>query len=448
MLRIVINSIILTVLSFTISAQDVPDYMHVDAGTYKYYQAGQWDSLIELGEPALENGIDYFYLRMRLGIARYETKKYIKASQHFRRALEFNQGDPVALEYLYYAFLFSGNNNQANLVIKQFPESLKKKTGIRSRPVEKVDASFFYSKAKTDDIVDNSIDYFPSDPPGYQTVTRYFSNFNFFLQHNPGSRFSLQHAYTHLYKVNFNFLNNGSYIIKNPDIVVKQHQYYISLNTAFSGGWNLAPAFHIIHTRYPVISSITQGGPGRPPSTQYIGQKETSILAGLMVTKSLGYIDLRLYGHGSNLNNNNQLQGAMGFTCYPLGNLNLYFGGDFLVLSNKGDSASGVSPIGNGLVGFSIAQKIWFELSVAVGEMQNYAEGNGYLVYNSADILRQKFNLNISVPVTGKASLVYAGARYSSYASYLTSLIDSELTKLNELTFNSLSLYGGILWKF
>ncbi|MBL7114029.1 MAG: hypothetical protein ISS19_18975, partial [Bacteroidales bacterium] len=443
MFRILNSIFILLLFSCLLSAQDVPDFRQVDIETYRFYEAGQWDSLIELGEPALDNGIDYFYLRMRLGIARYEKRNYIKSSQHFRHALEFNNVDPVALEYLYYAYLLSGKVNQANFVAKQFPESLKQKTGIIPKPVDKVDASFFYSRSATDDIVNNSIDYFPTDVLGYQVVTKYFSNFNISLRHYFGSRFSLNHAYTHLYKVNFNYLNNGTYIIKNPDIVVKQHQYYISINSAFAGGWNLAPAFHIVHTRYPVITSITQGGPGRPPSTQYTGQKETSLLAGLMVTKSLGYIDLRLYGHGSNLNNNKQAQGAVGLTWYPFGNLDLYVGGDFIVLLQPQDRASGVNPIGNGMVGFSIARKVWFEFTTAVGEMQNYAEGNGYLVYNSADILSQKYNLNISVLVTDRGSLIFAGARYSSYASYLTSLIDPELTELNELNYNNLSIYGG-----
>ncbi len=449
MFRIINSIFILLLFSCVLPAQDVPDFRQVDIETYRFYEAGQWDSLIELGETALDNGIDYYYLRMRLGIARYEKRNYLKSSRHFLQALEFNHGDPVALEYLYYAYLFSGKPDQANFIVKQFPEALKQKTGIRPKPVDRVDASFFYSRSATDDIVNNSDDYFPTDiSPGYQVVTKYFSNFNFFLKHNIGSRFSLNHAYTHLYKVNFNYLNNGTYIIKNPDIVVKQHQYYLSFNTTFSGGWNLAPVFHIVHARYPLLTSITQGGPGRPPSTQYTGQIETSLIAGVMVSKSLGCLDVRLYGHGSNLNNKNQLQGAMGITCYPLGNLDLYFGGDFLVLSNKGAGASAVSPIGSGTVGFSIARKIWFELSATIGEMQNYTEGNGYLVYNSTDILRQKFNLNISVPVTDRGSLVYAGARYSSYASYLTSLIDPELTELNELNYNNLSIYGGVSWKF
>jgi len=441
---------ILTLFLFSglLSAQKAPDFRQVDAETYRFYTEEKWDSLIDMGETALKNGLDYYYLRMRTGIAWYEKRNYIKSSGHFAKALEFNSSDPLAMEYLYYAFLFSGHSEQANFITKHFPESLIQKTGTKSGPVDEVNASFFYSRSSTDNIINNSIDYFPDDIPGYQAVTRYFSNFNFQLKHKLAPGTSLQHAYSHLYKTNFNYFNNGIYIIKNSEIVVKQHQYYLSINKTFSGRWSLSPAIHFVHTRYPLLTSISQGGPGRPPMTQYTGQRETSLLAGLMVSKSLGPVDLRIYGHGSNLNKKKQIQGATGLTCYPFGNLDLYVGGDFVVLTHRSDSSNITKPIVTGLAGFSIARKIWIEFSIAFGEIQNYADKNGYLIFNSTDILRQKYDLNITIPVTDKGSLIYAGARYSLHSSHLTSLIDPELTELNELLYNSTSLYGGISWKF
>jgi len=448
MFRIIVNIIVISVFGFTVSAQDDADFRQVDIRTYQYYMAEQWDSLIRLGEPAIKNGVDYYYLRMRLGIARYENRNYIKSIRHFRQALEFNSGDPVALEYLYYAYLLSGKSRQAQLLTGRFSEKLKNKTGIKPKPVEKIDVNIFYSKSGSDDIVQNSSEYFPTDLIGYQVVTKYYSNFNCFFEHYLGSRFSLQHSYTFLNKENFNYLNNGINIIKNPGISVKQHQYYIAFNTAFAGGWNLTPFTHIVRTSYPLLTSITQGGPGRPPSTQYTGQDETSLLAGLMLTKSVGPVDLRLYGHGSGLNKKKQAQGAGGFTWFPFGNLDLYIGSDLVVLSHLNDSARETKPVVNGMIGLSLAGKIWFEFSLAAGEMHNYAERNGYLVFNSTDYLEQKYDVNISVPVTEKGSLIYAGARFSVHASYLTSIIEPELTKLNKLTYNSLSFYGGVSWKF
>ena len=446
--RIVNGILFLFMLNCALSAQDAPDFKKVDAETYRFYTEKNWDSLIEMGESAIKQGIDYYYLRMRIGIAWYEKSNYVKSSRHFIKALDFNNREPVALEYLYYSYLFTGRIHQANLLSKEFSPLLKEKTGIRPRPVDELNINFFYNHSGTEDMVSSSSEYFSTDIPGYQIVTQYFSNFNFSLRHKLGPRFTLLHSYTYLNKVNLYHFYNGSITVRNPDFMVKQHQYYISVNTAFKKGWGISPTFHFINTGYPYLSSVIQGGQGRPPTAQYIDQNESSLLAGLMVTKLLGPVDLRIYGHGSNLNNRNQLQGAAGLTYYPFGNLDVYVGGDFVLLAQNGDSNKVINPIGCGLIGFSIARKVWFEISTSVGEMNNYAERNGYLIYNSADILRQKYDLNIAVPLSDKGSLIYAGVRYSSYSSYLTSLIEPELKDLNELSYNSLSFYGGILWKF
>ncbi len=96
------------------------DFKQINTESYRLYLAQEWDSLISLGKHALKQDVDFYYLRMRMGIARYDQKKYRQAGIHFRKALEFNQDDPVALEYLYYAYLFSGQIEQAKLLRKEF----------------------------------------------------------------------------------------------------------------------------------------------------------------------------------------------------------------------------------------------------------------------------------------------------------------------------------------
>ena len=96
------------------------DFNRINTETYRFYEEQKWDSLIHLGKEALNQEIDYYYLRMRIGIACYNKKNYRKADDHFRVALEFNQEDPVALEYLYYSMLFAGQVERSGLVRKKF----------------------------------------------------------------------------------------------------------------------------------------------------------------------------------------------------------------------------------------------------------------------------------------------------------------------------------------
>ena len=58
------------------SGQQLNNFLAVDTLTYKYYLAEDWDKLINAGDKAINDGIDYYYLRMRMGIASYEKRKY------------------------------------------------------------------------------------------------------------------------------------------------------------------------------------------------------------------------------------------------------------------------------------------------------------------------------------------------------------------------------------
>ncbi len=93
-------------------AQEPMDFSTINNETYRLYLAGEWDSVIVVGKTALKQEIDYYYLRMRMGIAFHEKKNFRRAASHFNKALNFNPGDPLALEYLYYAKLWGGSKTR------------------------------------------------------------------------------------------------------------------------------------------------------------------------------------------------------------------------------------------------------------------------------------------------------------------------------------------------
>ncbi|MCU0409034.1 MAG: hypothetical protein MUD02_08815, partial [Bacteroidales bacterium] len=69
-------------------AQDNTDFRYHDSLTYKLYTDKNWNELISAAKKALHDGHDYYYLRMRIGIAYYEKKQYASAATHFRKAGE------------------------------------------------------------------------------------------------------------------------------------------------------------------------------------------------------------------------------------------------------------------------------------------------------------------------------------------------------------------------
>ncbi len=440
---------IITIVLFSpwlASTQDYNNFYTVDKETYKLYIDKDWDLLVTKGNQAIKSGLDYYFLRMRLGIAYYEKNNYIKASRHFNKALEFNEGDPAALEYLYYSYLFTGKDARAKFITKDFNNTLREKTGTSEKKmINNITAEYLYDKSLTDKIISNPDDNFPVEFLGYQMINRNFHNFNLSASHLIGHRFNLFHGYTYLHKTNLFHYNDGTYVFDNPDYDIRQHQYYFTLNTAFGGNWNICPSIHILTSFYPLISSISTGGPGNS-HVNYMTTNDYGLVAGLSVLKSAGIADVRFASHYTYLNDKEHIQNMLGFTLFPLGNLNLYIGGD-IALNIELISNTQIQPVCNLLFGFSLLEKIWVDFSGTTGEIQNFTESNGYYVYNSLDAILQKSGMNILIPITQKGSSIYFGSKITHYKSYLHPFTESADNQINKIYYNSYSLYGGILWK-
>ena len=90
---------LLLVVSTFLSGQESRQLVNYEKKTFELYNQKNWSELIRWGKKAIENGNDYFYMRMRLGIAFYERGNYHRALIHFNKAGEFNPNDPYLLEY-------------------------------------------------------------------------------------------------------------------------------------------------------------------------------------------------------------------------------------------------------------------------------------------------------------------------------------------------------------
>ena len=84
-----INFLFFSLLLFSIKgiAQEKVDYQFIDSITYRYYLEKNWKELVDVSKTGLKNDIDYYYLRMRTGIAYFEQGNYLKAEKQFKKAL-------------------------------------------------------------------------------------------------------------------------------------------------------------------------------------------------------------------------------------------------------------------------------------------------------------------------------------------------------------------------
>ena len=207
------------------------------------------------------------------------------------------------------------------------------------------------------------------------------------------------------------------------------------------------PAVHILGIGYEVISSGGNGfGPGS--AVGLTEQRTNAVVGGLKFTQAAGPLNIALGGNYSNLNNANQFLVRGGLTWFPLGNLDLYFGGYLNTQFRKAGISSRTSLIPEYLLGAGIASKAWVEVFGSHGDMFNYTEGNGYIVYNGLDRMKHKAAMNIVVPISEKGSMIYLGGRWVRYQSRFVPLSDLTDPEINPLGYDSYSVFAGVSLRF
>ena len=437
-----------------LEAQIGTDFNRINQETYRLYQESDWDSLVLKGREALRQGVDYYYLRMRIGIAWFNKKNYRTAARHFIRAMEMNQGDPVALEYLYYSRLYAGQAGQAGAMRARFEGELAQKLPReRGAFFQSAGAEYLYETADHNRPLSNP-DGLYALPAGSQPVTLHFSNVNLTLENGLAPGISLIHSYNYLSKYNHFYLNDGLgtyYDLSEQHMF--QHQYYLSPHFTLPSGFTFMPMVHLISVSYQTILSTGGGGMGggyMGGGTSTLGYlTDLDLAGGLTMVKGWGPVDIALGGSYAGLNRARQLQGRIGLTWYPLGNLNLYAGAALDAQREWFGEEVVHRWIPDLKLGVAIAEKVWLEAEAALGEMHNYLANNGSIVFNGySEVIDRKAKLTLMVPITKKGSLLYIGGRWSENRSvYIPDDVPLPGSQ-NQISYQTLSIYGGIAWKF
>ncbi len=438
--------VILLSIAPNVNGQITKNFRYVDSITYSLYTGKSWNELIREGNRAVSNGHDFYYMRMRIGIAYYEKRNYVMSALHFRKALGFNENDQVALEYLFYSYYLGGRTNQAFALSSSFyPQNLQrilKESGIKKNSIT---IESFFSDASSGEILSSPDSYFSDSDPGSQIVTRYFINNEVYASHLIGNNTGYLHSYTNLIKDNFlNYFDGSTTARMSPQRII-QNQYYGSFCFFSSSGWYISPSIHLFTMRYPIISISTTG---INHSIRSFDVRSNGLNAGLSVEKSIGFISLGAEA-GYFINSSiKKMQGTLSLMVYPLGNSEIYFGGKLATGKEMNSGSSDLSIIKGFTAGFSIGRRVWLEFSGLAGDMYNYVDNNGLYIYNSSDILKSKITGRIIIPFPKVGLTISAGGGVGSYSSELFTETNTISYGTNKLNYNSINYTGGISWNF
>ncbi len=354
-------------LSNFVFAQEQRDFAFYNNETYDLYTAANWSELISIAKESIKKGHDSFYIRMRVGIALYEQKKYTQAIKHFEKGLAYYPENADAKSYLYYCYLFLGRRQTALLYNTDGKENPKFIKSIYFEPGIK--------------LTDN------------KTSTRDTKYIFIGLNHELGKRVSLFHGYQRLGS-NFAFESNstgngqGSGMNQQELIYsINQNEYYAGLNFLIGKGLIISPAYHI----QGVKSDYSQGQ-NNVFSTQ--------------ISKWIGKVKVFGVFYYSEINSLNQQQLEGGLVYYPLGNNHFYLqtqATNHLENSNR-------NLVWNNRIGGSITSKTWLDISMSYGEMRNFSELNSYVVYNQLDKITSRWGITTS-QLLGKHTLYLSYVR-------------------------------------
>lgn len=385
------------------------DYTMVESKTYEYYLAKNWKELIMLSDEAFAQGIDYYYLRVRAGIATYELKRYRQSIVHFEKALKFNEGDQLSQEYLYYAYLFSERAEDARKLSASFAPEMA--AHMKTKKPEKLAYVFAEAGAKLPDSVNL---YKPA----------IFGQVG--LNHYLGRRVSFTHALNY-------------YLQDESRFNYTQYQYYVRGNIPLGSGLMLQAGAHLLYTNsvlksYAIGQETVQpappypGGPLPPVKTTTLlvevdsYEKALGLVAAAGLTKQTQLFDFSISGTIYLHDSTTQYQTGAGLIFYPFRNNNTSVGFNSYLHSENKFTFSNVAIVP--FVNARLGSRFFVNATALFNKGGNISENMAMFVNNAYDATWNRITLTPSYMVTPQ------------WAVYLTAGLETKVIKESGINYH------------
>lgn len=445
MYRKVITLIILVLTASEAPAQTSYGMPEVDARTYALWQAADWDGLIAEGRSALRNGIDFYYLRYRLGVAWYEKGNYHLAIRHFEEAASFDFNDITLKEYLYYANLFAGRRTEAAVVADGFPVSLQRKTGTHNGAgIRQFDMYLNLNSGAPGSVTANHDPGAVSAEDGLQSVSGGHQFISLGLLQQATSRLWLYHAYSGMIKQTYLYPVTAGVSSGRTKSTLYLNQYYLSGTWRAARKLELFSGFHYLNISYPAEETVFRRGRSYSVSTR-IYQHDYLFFAG--IRRHFTGLTLTYSPQISNLNNRVQYQQDLTAALYPAGNLNLYL---LTTLTHQNEALPGLSRadrlIAGQLAGAKVLPFLWLEASATFGDMHNITTQQGLVVYNNNDTVTQRYGGSALIYIGNKWLLRIDYNRFKNESNFIT--ISGNTEPSDRILYTTYSLTFGLSWIF
>ena len=419
--------------------------------TLSLYQSGKWDKLIDTCNYAFDNFFDSYILRYQAGVAYYMKKNYLSAVNQFNKALEFEPDNFKVTEYLYYSYLFSGRNSDAEALILTMPDYLKNKLKIQNVKIvsDAYSESGYSFNNKYDDKKKN---VFNGSAGIYdeQLINRDEFYYNLTLFHQLSRRVNIINSFNIINLRKLKQFNETVSGLKNFDLNTNQFEYYFNLSANVSVGLDVGASLHFlgVNSGDIKISYDTTITPNKPLYEQ-VQNKFNNILFLISVSKYIDKFKFTVTNSYSNLNNGTQYQNVIALKYFPLGNPDLYLSSDFILHSDRNEGGNILSEgIFEPKIGVKINRYLWLEGYSTFGNIYNYNESNGFVVYNNTDKIKNRFGINLISPVIQNKLALFFYYQYFNQESYYITYTNSTNYYIKNFINPNHKFIGGLKWTF
>jgi len=439
--RIVLMSLLIVFLT-AVQAQEKLNFAVVDQRSYALFQEKKWPELIQFSEEARKQGIDFFYLQLRTGIAWYNQGKYRNAAPWFLKAYTSDNSFDWLQEYVYYSLVFSGRSLEAVKYAPYFSDALKKKIGFQEIGVTRLayEAGYSYNpdfeNLKTR-AFSTEVNLGENYGEGY-----FLKNYNFHsldLSHRVAPNFTLNHNLTYI-GVNRETVADWPGQTSSPTSI-SQFQYFINPVWVIGKKLNISPSMNLIFGRGDVYTGWLNSN----SSKTYRLSKTTYIDAVLSTSiwSDFGNFAPCLEINAGNVNNSKFVQMSSWITFYPLSNTRLYFTPK--VYFKSGTNGTGWNAFG--ISGGATLGKIHLNGQYLFGDMENFVESAGYVISNFPGKSDRKIMGSIYFPIGKKYQFVLRYINQNIAEKYQ---VYTDGVKSNALEYNYIkqTITAGISWDF
>ena len=446
--------ILFTLMSFTLFSQNSKDnFAATDKSTYLLYSQKKWDSLIQVGNHSIKSGVDYYYLRLRMGIAYYNKKNYRKAVQHLEKALKFNASDATAMEYLYYSYIYLNRQKEAGILSSKFNSSMENKLQTRKPSfLEKlyIETGPTFSNNIEQNRIQRSFIEFNNNTYKEQDLNddKYYAHFGFEI--NISKRISVYLGYSFLSISKLKQIifpgifppgNSNLGPFYNNEYKLFQNEVYGNMKFSLGKGIILTPAYHLLNVKFNTIYPVTFSLPITLYDVMKVDTNYINHVASLTLNKSISMFNFGITTSWSNLNNKNQYQLGGIFTWYPAGNLNIYTTTSLVSAWEEENNRL----VFDQLVGGKVAKQFWMEGYITLGEMVNYNEKNAFVVHNSGDKIKFRTGVNFIVLLSSKLELSIRYIYLQEQGYWISSSVEGG-SNISQINYQNNTIIGGLKW--